>query len=45
MCTKCKKIYWQGTHADHMRKKIIDLLGVSEKVLKNQEVVSRRKKW
>jgi uncharacterized protein with PIN domain len=31
-CPKCGKIYWQGTHAPRMRKKIIDLLGVSEKV-------------
>ncbi|BDY13274.1 Mut7-C RNAse domain-containing protein [Hydrogenimonas cancrithermarum] len=34
ICPKCKKIYWQGTHAGRMRQKIIDLLGVSEKVLK-----------
>ncbi|WP_300360770.1 Mut7-C RNAse domain-containing protein [Hydrogenimonas sp.] len=31
-CPKCQKVYWHGTHAPRMRKKIIDLLGVSEKV-------------
>ncbi|WP_201351923.1 Mut7-C RNAse domain-containing protein [Hydrogenimonas urashimensis] len=32
-CPKCKKVYWQGTHAGRMRQKIVQLLGVSENVL------------
>ncbi len=35
-CPKCKKIYWQGTHAKRMREKINELLGISEKVLKSE---------
>lgn len=30
-CPKCKKIYWQGTHAKRMREKIYELLGLSKK--------------
>jgi len=28
ICPKCKKVYWQGTHATRMHKKIIELLGI-----------------
>ena len=33
-CPKCGKVYWQGTHAGRMRQKVIQLLGLSENVLK-----------
>ncbi|BBG66670.1 hypothetical protein NNO_1967 [Hydrogenimonas sp.] len=32
-CPKCGKIYWQGTHAKRMRKKVYELLGLSEKIV------------
>ncbi|GEM_PF-830899 len=30
-CPKCGKIYWQGTHAKRMRRKIVELLRYKEK--------------
>ena len=29
-CTKCGKIYWQGTHAKRMRRKIVQLLDIGK---------------
>ncbi|WP_456453196.1 Mut7-C RNAse domain-containing protein [Hydrogenimonas sp.] len=30
-CPKCKKVYWKGTHAKRMHRKILELLSVSGK--------------
>lgn len=30
ICPKCKKVYWQGTHAKRMRRNIVEWLGLSE---------------
>ncbi|WP_456390761.1 Mut7-C RNAse domain-containing protein [Hydrogenimonas sp.] len=32
ICPKCKKVYWQGTHAKRMRENIVEWLGLSENV-------------
>ena len=36
-CPKCGNVYWQGTHAFRMRRKIDELLGYRKNVLGNQE--------
>jgi uncharacterized protein with PIN domain len=29
-CRQCSRIYWQGSHQDHMKKKIEGLFGQTE---------------